>query len=76
MTDSPGDVYAGFGDMSVNPQGGQLSEGRTHGYGFVYEADLQLRHEAGDRQVRNARTAVVTSGGGTPSGVLLLQGKA
>ena len=33
----------------------------------------QLRHEAGDRQVAGARTAVVTSGGGTPSGVLLLQ---
>jgi len=33
----------------------------------------QLRHDAGDRQVRNAQTAVVTSGGGVPSGVLLLQ---
>jgi hypothetical protein len=33
----------------------------------------QLRHEAGERQVAGARTAVVTSGGGTPSGVLLLR---
>jgi hypothetical protein len=33
----------------------------------------QLRHDAGDRQVADATTAVVTSGGGTPSGVLLLQ---
>jgi acetyl-CoA acetyltransferase/uncharacterized OB-fold protein len=61
------------GDVPVNPHGGQLSEGRTHGYGFIYEAVAQLRHEAGQRQVAGARTAVVTSGGGTPSGVLLLQ---
>jgi acetyl-CoA acetyltransferase/uncharacterized OB-fold protein len=61
------------GDLPVNPHGGQLSEGRTHGFGFVYEAMAQLRHEAGERQVPGARTAVVTTGGGTPSGVLLLR---
>jgi acetyl-CoA acetyltransferase/uncharacterized OB-fold protein len=61
------------GDLPVNPHGGQLSEGRTHGFGFIYEAVAQLRHEAEERQVAGASTAVVTSGGGTPSGVLLLQ---
>ncbi len=61
------------GELPVNPHGGQLSEGRTHGYGFIYEAVHQLRHTAGERQVANAKTAVVTSGGGTPSGVMLLQ---
>ena len=61
------------GDLPVNPHGGQLSEGRTHGFGFLYEAVTQLRHEADGRQVANATTAVVTSGGGTPSSVLLLQ---
>jgi acetyl-CoA acetyltransferase/uncharacterized OB-fold protein len=61
------------GDLPVNPHGGQLSEGRTHGFGFLYEAITQLRHDAGERQVADARTAVVTSGGGTPSGVLLLR---
>jgi acetyl-CoA acetyltransferase/uncharacterized OB-fold protein len=61
------------GELPVNPHGGQLSEGRTHGFGFIYEAVTQLRHEAGERQVTGARTAVVTSGGGTPSGVMLLQ---
>jgi acetyl-CoA acetyltransferase/uncharacterized OB-fold protein len=61
------------GELPVNPHGGQLSEGRTHGFGFIYEAVAQLRHEAGDRQVAGARTAVVTSGGGTPSSVMLLR---
>jgi acetyl-CoA acetyltransferase/uncharacterized OB-fold protein len=61
------------GELPVNPHGGQLSEGRTHGYGFLYEAIVQLRHEAGARQVADARTALVTSGGGTPSGVMILQ---
>jgi acetyl-CoA acetyltransferase len=61
------------GDLPVNPHGGQLSEGRTHGFGFIYEAITQLRHDAGERQVADAQTAVVTSGGGTPSGVMLLR---
>jgi len=61
------------GELPVNPHGGQLSEGRTHGFGFLYEAVAQLRRDAGERQVADATTAVVTSGGGTPSGVLLLQ---
>ncbi len=61
------------GELPVNPHGGQLSEGRTHGFGFIYEAVAQLRHQAGECQVPGARTAVVTSGGGTPSGVMLLQ---
>ena len=61
------------GDLPVNPHGGQLSEGRTHGFGFLYEAVAQLRGDADARQVTDARTAVVTSGGGTPSGVLLLR---
>jgi acetyl-CoA acetyltransferase/uncharacterized OB-fold protein len=62
------------GELPVNPHGGQLSEGRTHGFGFIYEAVTQLRGDAADRQVAGARTAVVTSGGGTPASVLLLRG--
>ena len=61
------------GALPVNPHGGQLSEGRTHGFGFFHEAVLQLRGEADARQVRDAATAVVSTGGGTPSGVLLLK---
>ena len=36
----------------------------------------QLRGEAGDRQVADARVGVVSSGGLTPSGVLLLRADA
>jgi acetyl-CoA acetyltransferase len=61
------------GELPVNPHGGQLSEGRTHGFGFIYEAMKQLRDDAGERQVAGAGTAVVATGGGTPSGVLLLR---
>lgn len=61
------------GDLPLNPHGGQLSEGRTHGFGFIHEAVLQLRQAAGERQVADARTAVVATGGGTPSGVMLLR---
>jgi acetyl-CoA acetyltransferase len=61
------------GDLPVNPHGGQLSEGRTHGFGFISEAITQLRGDAEERQVAGARTALVTSGGGTPGCVMLLR---
>ncbi|MEH0421290.1 thiolase C-terminal domain-containing protein [Streptomyces sp. B21-083] len=61
------------GVLPLNPHGGQLSHGRTHGMGLLHEAVLQLRGEADARQVAGARTAVVSSGGLTPSGVLLLR---
>lgn len=62
------------GTVALNPHGGQLSAGRTHGMGFVHEAVVQLRGDAGDRQVDGARVAVVSSGGLTPAGVILLRG--
>ncbi len=68
-----GSTIALDGELQLNPHGGQLSEGRTHGFGFIHEAVVQLRHAAGDRQVADARTAVVATGGGTPSGVMLLR---
>jgi acetyl-CoA acetyltransferase/uncharacterized OB-fold protein len=61
------------GVLPLNTHGGQLSHGRTHGMGLVHEAVSQLRGEAGGRQVADARVAVVSSGGLTPSGVLLLR---
>jgi acetyl-CoA acetyltransferase len=61
------------GALPVNPHGGQLSAGRTHGFGVIQEAMLQLRGSAQGRQVRDANVAVVTTGGGTPGGALLLR---
>lgn len=60
------------GDFVLNPDGGQLSAGRLHGYGFFREAMLQLRRAAGERQVADAEVAVVTTGGGHPGGCVLL----
>ena len=60
------------GLLPLNTHGGQLSHGRTHGMGLLHEAVSQLRGDAGPRQVAGARVAVTSSGGLTPSGVLLL----
>ncbi len=61
------------GVIPLNTHGGQLSHGRTHGMGLIHEAVSQLRGEAGARQVVGARVAVASSGGLTPSGVLLMR---
>nr|WP_067693787.1 OB-fold domain-containing protein [Nocardia jejuensis] len=61
------------GLLPLNTHGGQLSHGRTHGMGLLHEAITQLRGEAGDRQVPGARVGVVSSGGLTPGGAILLR---
>ena len=61
------------GVIPLNTHGGQLSHGRTHGMGLIHEAVSQLRGEAGERQVADAHVAVVSSGGLTPSGAILLR---
>ncbi|MDT5049606.1 MAG: hypothetical protein QOG75_5504 [Mycobacterium sp.] len=68
-----GTTIALDGKLPLNTHGGQLSAGRTHGFGFLAEAIAQLRGEAAERQVNGARVAVVTTGGGTPGGALLLR---
>ena len=68
-----GRAIARDGVIPLNTHGGQLSHGRTHGMGLIHEAVTQLRGEAGERQVPGARVAVVSSGGLTPSGVILMR---
>jgi acetyl-CoA acetyltransferase len=59
------------GDVVVNPHGGLLSEGYLHGLNHHYEAVLQLRGDAGARQVEGAETALVTCGAGPFGGALV-----
>jgi len=60
--------------LPLNTQGGQLSGGRLHGYGFLHEACTQLWGEGGARQVKNSpKVAVAAAGGGPIGGCLLLR---
>jgi acetyl-CoA acyltransferase len=55
------------GRVPVNPSGGLESKGHpigATGLGQVYELVLQLRGEAGPRQVEGARIAIAENGGG------------
>ena len=62
------------GSLPVNTGGGQLSAGRMHGLGLIYEACTQLWQRGGKRQVpRPPRVALAAAGyGGGFSGCLLL----
>jgi acetyl-CoA acetyltransferase len=53
------------GATPTNTNGGLLSEAYVHGLNNVAEAVVQLRHEAGDRQVPEAQVALCTGFGGS-----------
>lgn len=55
------------GRLPVNPSGGLESKGHpigATGLAQIHELVTQLRHEAGPRQVQNARFAIAENGGG------------
>lgn len=60
------------GRIPTNTHGGSLSAGRLHAISHVIECVEQLRGTCGDRQVPGAEVGVVTAGGGTMAGALLL----
>jgi acetyl-CoA acetyltransferase len=65
------------GSLPLNTAGGQLSGGRLHGFGLLHEACLQMRGDAGDRQVTRSHgappaVAAVANGGGPIAGAMLL----
>ncbi len=60
------------GQIPLNTQGGQLSGGRLHGFGFLHEACLQLRGDAGARQVAGSPQVAVAAAGGGPLGSCIL----
>jgi acetyl-CoA acetyltransferase len=60
------------GELPLNTNGGQLSGGRLHGFGYVHEACTQLWGEAGDRQIAAPQVAAVGVGGGPYASAMLL----
>jgi len=68
-----GERIARDGELPLNTDGGQLSGGRLHGFGFLHEVCLQLWGDAGARQVGgDPGVAAVGVGGGPVAGAMLL----
>lgn len=60
------------GDLVINPHGGLLSEGYIHGLNHSFEAVLQLRGDAGVRQVEDSELCLVSAGAGVYGSAMIL----
>ncbi|MCW2607400.1 MAG: thiolase family protein, partial [Frankiales bacterium] len=60
------------GELPLNTGGGQLSGGRVHAHSLLYESCVQIRGEAGERQVQGAQVALTSAGAGPLGGTILL----
>ena len=68
-----GKAGPGGSGIPINTNGGQLSSGRMHGWGYLPEVCLQLWGDGGARQVPNGpEVGVVASGGGVFAGAMLV----
>jgi acetyl-CoA acetyltransferase len=61
------------GELPLATGGGQLSAGRLHAFGHLYEVCLQLRGQAAGRQVTGAEVGAVSAGAGPLASCLLLR---
>lgn len=66
------DAITRVGALPVNPHGGNNSEGRSWAIGHMVEATLQLRGQAGPRQLAKANACVVNGGAMMLNGGLVL----
>ncbi|MGW8815590.1 thiolase family protein [Gordonia terrae] len=67
-----GKTIARDGKLPLNTGGGQLSAGRLHGCGLLYEACIQLADRGGERQAGRPNSVAVGVGGGPTAGAAIL----
>jgi acetyl-CoA acetyltransferase len=61
------------GLLPLNTGGGQLSAGRLHGFGLLWETCIQLWGEGGERQVPGKpQVGIAAAGGGPLAGCMLI----